>query len=447
MSILSGILAALSFPKANLSILVWVALVPLLIEISRKKNIKGAAMSGFLFGLSFFSINLFWINTLNDYAPFFAALGFVCLVVYQSIFTALACAAIKRFANSLLMPPIIWASFEWIRSMGPFGVSAGDLGLTQAGNLQLIQIAYFIKVFGITFLIVLINNSIAKYLTKPNKLNILNMALSIALIFSVIIYGNIIIKNPASGKGITISIVQGNIPQAQKLSYKYNNEIFNIHENMTKAAIAEKSEIIIWPESVMFLYLADEPQYLSRIKALCANSHLIIGSPFNAKDGNIYNSILVFSQKGEIVFRYDKQRLVPFGEYLPFRALLYPLLKYSNFFFDDFNPGGYASLFEINSIKFGPLVCFESTFPDLAKDRTNKGADVLLTLTNDAWFKNSSAPYEHLSNAVFRAVENRKYFIQAANTGISAVIDPYGRIIAKAGIDERKVLTFKIPLP
>jgi len=174
----------------------------------------------------------------------------------------------------------------------------------------------------------------------------------------------------------------------------------------------------------------------------------LIGTPYDNQWGKAYNSLIAFSPSGEVIGRYDKQRLVPFGEYLPARFLLYPLLKKTDFFSSDFNCGqSNAQLFDVKGIKIGAVICFESTFIEPLKDRVNRGAKLMLTVTNDAWFGSSSAAYEHLSCGVFRAIENRKYFIQTGNTGFSAVIDPYGRIQAMTGLNERRALTFKIPLP
>jgi apolipoprotein N-acyltransferase len=464
MSILSGLLTALCFPNFNLGFLAWIALVPLLLEIEGKSNQRQAALSGFLFGLTFFSINLFWINTLNEFAPVFATLGWVCLAIGEAFFIAIACYLIKRLKLlivnwDLLIIPIVWVSVEWLRTLGPFGISAGGLGYTQAGNLPLIQIASYTTVFGVSFLIVMVNSFLAYVINQRinSRLNfkrefILGFVI-LSMIFLIYLWGLFQIPpspNPSSLNPLTISLIQGNIPQKMKLSYRYNADVFKIHEDLTRSVLGQKPDLIIWPETTIFSYLLHDPVFLPRIKKLARDSgaHLIVGTPHYDDKGNIFNSVVAFSPAGEVLDRYDKQRLVPFGEYLPLRQLFYPVLKVTNLFYEDFDFGpGTAQLLNLPGLKIGAEVCFESTFVGPSKDRARRGAQLLLTVTNDAWFGNSSALPEHLNCGVFRAVENRQYFIQAGNTGISAVIDPYGRILHRTRANQRGSLTFKIPHP
>ena len=164
MSALSGLLAGLCFPKFDLYFLAWIALVPLLLEIKRAETPRKAARSGFIFGLVFFGVNLFWINTLNEFAPAFAALGWLALIVWESLFTAAACYFIKYFDDRfpsiyVLTAPLAWTFFEWLRMVGPFGISAGDLGYSQALFAPIVQIASFGSVFAVSFFIVFINQN------------------------------------------------------------------------------------------------------------------------------------------------------------------------------------------------------------------------------------------------------------------------------------------------
>jgi apolipoprotein N-acyltransferase len=454
MSVLSGILLALCFPKFNLWPLAFMALVPLFIEIYRKKTPREAAVMGFVFGLVFFGINLFWINTLIEFGGPFVPLGWLLLVLGESLYVALACYLIKKSSLfivncSLLIVPVFWVLFEWLRSLGPFGITAGTIGYSQANFLPIAQLASFSTVYGVSFLIVLTNAVLARFfITRKNYPELL---LVLILFLSAFFWGQAIIPNnrfTGSPDTLTISLVQGAIPQNRKLDYRYNAENFKVHLDLTQKALKEKPDIIIWPETVVFTYLLTDPPYRRQAEELArkAKAYLLIGTPFIDASDKIYNSIVAFSPSGEVVSRYDKQRLVAFGEYLPFRPLLYPILKLTNMYQEDFDPNPHASSLLLGKIKIGAAVCFESTFVDLLKKQA-PGAAFLLTVTNDAWFKTSSAADQHFSDGVFRAIENRKYFIQAANTGISGVIDPFGRIVQRTKINERGYLTFKIPLP
>ena len=452
MSVFSGILLALCFPKFNLWPLAFMALVPLFIEIYRKKTPREAAVMGFVFGLVFFGINLFWINTLIEFGGPFVPLGWILLVLGESLFIALACFSIKSLDIghwTLVSAPIIWVLIEWLRSLGPFGITAGTIGYSQANFLPIAQLASFSTVYGVSFLIVLVNAALARFfVTRKNYLELLLVAI---LFVSAFFWGSSQFPGLTTSqpKGLTtISLIQGAIPQNRKLDYRYNAENFKVHLDLTQKALKEKPDIIIWPETVIFTYLLTDPPYRSQAEELArkAKAYLLIGTPFIDASDKIYNSIVAFSPSGEVVSRYDKQRLVAFGEYLPFRPLLYPILKLTNMYQEDFDPNPHASSLLLGKIKIGAAVCFESTFTDLLKQQAS-GAAFLLTVTNDAWFGSSPAADQHFSDGVFRAIENRKYFVQAANTGISGVIDPYGRIVRRTKLNERGSLTFKIPLP
>jgi apolipoprotein N-acyltransferase len=243
------------------------------------------------------------------------------------------------------------------------------------------------------------------------------------------------------------ALVQPNIDQKDKLNPALVPAIFDIHAEMTEQAALDKPGIIIWPETAIFSYLLHDGRLLPRLRGLARESKawIIFGTPHYA-GGKAYNSIVAMSPEGEIVSRYDKQRLVPFGEYLPFRRYLYPMLKGVGYYDSEFSPGAGPRPVAADGLKLAAAVCFESTFPELIRERVLEGPDLILLVTNDAWFGDSSVLDFHLSTAVFRAVENRKYFIQAGNTGYSALIDPYGRMLKRSEVNRRQILTFEVPL-
>jgi apolipoprotein N-acyltransferase len=218
-----------------------------------------------------------------------------------------------------------------------------------------------------------------------------------------------------------------------------------MHEIMSRKAISSAPDIIIWPETAVTTYLFETKTMLSNVQDLIAagGAYYLIGTPYTEK-GKIYNSIVAFSRKGRMIGRYDKQRLVPFGEYLPLRPITYRLLQEDPLFANDYNSNPDPKLIDLGMVKAGIVICFESTFPYLVKDKVNKGAQFILVATNDAWFFNSSALYQHVQAAQMRAVENGIYVVQAANTGISAIIDPLGRVVKRSDIGRSSILTGKI---
>lgn len=456
LSAVSGILLALAFPKFNLHWLAWVALVPFFLALGRSKNWKEALLCGFAFGAVFFGIHLFWVTTLFRFVKWWISLGWVSLVFFQTLFILLFVVCAKVFlpgprsgAGIFRVAGLAacWTFVEWLRAWGPFGVTGGDVGYSQAALLPLIQIASFASVYGISFMVVLANSSIALFISDLRRWQ--PLILTLALVLSATVYGYRVlsltshISHPSSPKMLVL--LQPNIDQKDKMDPAKVQSIFDLHEEMTQKAMLEKPDIIIWPESAIFSYLLHDPPLLARTRKLAEESGawLIFGTPHYI-GRKAYNSIVSMSPAGEIVSRYDKQRPVPFGEYLPFRKILYPFLKGVGYYESDFSPGTSADLLRAGGFKIAGAVCFESTFPDLIRKQARKSADLILLVTNDAWFDDSSALYFHLNAGVFRAVENRKYFIQAANTGISAVIDPYGRTLKRSKVNQRQTLTFEL---
>jgi apolipoprotein N-acyltransferase len=457
LSAFSGLLLALAFPKAGLWWLAWVALVPFFIALYRAKKWSEACQFGFCFGLVFFGIELFWVMSLFRFVGLWIIPGWICLVLFETLFIMLFAGAFfaviyKLRAGDYICPPvlaaILWTGMEWLRAWGPFGVTVGDVGYSQATFLPFIQIAASISVYGISLLVVLANTALAGWLRSPKRW--LPVLLAVTLVLMAILYGNLALGNPPrSSRSIKLSLIQSNVDQMERMNPRNAAGIFEKHENLTRRAIADKPDIIVWPETAVPNYLLYDPVYLPRIKELAgeAKAWLIIGTPHYDSSGKIYNSMVSISPAGEIVSRYDKQHLVPFGEYLPVRKWLYPLLRSVGYFDNEFSPNPFPAELRAGRIGIAPAICFESILPDLVRARVKPDSAFILTITNDSWFDDSDAPYQHLAAGVFRAIENRKYFVQLGNTGISAVIDPYGRILRRTRMNREEILTFEIPLP
>jgi apolipoprotein N-acyltransferase len=201
----------------------------------------------------------------------------------------------------------------------------------------------------------------------------------------------------------------------------------------------EKPDLIIWPETATPFFFQDEKEYQPIVLGIPqkAKAFLLFGTPFYRIERgqvNHYNSAFLVSASGGLVGRYDKVHLVPFGEYVPLQEILFFVGSSLGEGIGNFKSGGKIINFSIPQGKFGVLICFEIIFPDLCRKFVKNGANFLVTITNDAWFGKTSAPYQHLSIAAFRAVENRVYISRAANTGISGIIDPKGKILKQGDI-------------
>jgi len=394
------------------------------------------------------------VTSLTRFVGWWAVLGWGSLVIFQSLFIILfstiyyLLSTINFRIPKSFMIALLWTAVEWLRAWGPFGVTAGDVGYSQAQFLPLIQIASFSSVYGVSFLVVLVNAYLSSLILvvrrnprlKSGELfpTIYCGVFILILLGLIVAYGNWQLATSPIGNPLPkLALLQPNIDQMDKMNPRLVTSIYEIHENMTRGVSAE---IIVWPETAVLGYLVQDNVLWPRFKRLAqeTGSWLVAGTPYY-EGGKVYNSIVSVSPSGEVVSRYDKEQLVPFGEYLPFRPLLYPLLKRTGYHDQDFDPNPKIQPLIAGGRKIAAAVCFESTFPDNIKKRAGNDADFILLVTNDAWFNDSSAPYMHLNAGIFRAIENRKYFVQAGNTGFTAVIDPYGRILKKSRLKEKGV--------
>jgi apolipoprotein N-acyltransferase len=237
---------------------------------------------------------------------------------------------------------------------------------------------------------------------------------------------------------LKISLIQGNIPQELKWDKGSQALILERYAQLSQKAAMEKPDLIIWPEAASpgFIGAAEDDWIVERILAVPKETGipLLLGSVVR-ENKNYFNSALLIDRQGKIAGRYDKLHLVPFGEYIPLKEL-FPFLE-TIVPIGDFTSGDSYTLFSLSpaaggaGAKFGVLICFEDTIPELSRNFVKKGADFLVNITNDGWFKETKAPYQHLAASVFRAVENRVPLVRAANTGVSCFIDSRGRIKAK----------------
>ncbi|TFG93800.1 MAG: apolipoprotein N-acyltransferase [Syntrophobacterales bacterium] len=462
LSLLSGLLVCLSFPKADLGFLIWIALVPLLYAI-RDKDLPVAFRTGFVAGLVYNIGLVYWIVFVivqYGHLPLYAGVSvMLLLVMYLSLYPALFCVGVvyfkRRGMRTVLMAPLLWTALEYVKAYLFSGFPWEDLAYSQHGYLSLIQIADITGPYGITFLIVFLNcvfyDCMCGLLTSPTgkrKLPLTESIVGVGLILLVFGYG---VYRVDSLKGeeegldpVNILLVQGNIDQSVKWSPEFQTETMDIYRSLSADASGRDVSLIVWPETAAPFYFQD---YDDRARDLIntareAGAWLLFGSPSYDREGqNIFfhNSAYLLSPDGIISGRYDKVHLVPFGEYIPLRRLL--------FFIDklvvgagDFKPGDEIMPLPMGDNQIGILICYEGIFPEIAREYRQKGAGLLVNITNDAWYGNTSAPYQHLTIAIFRAIENRTYMIRAANTGISAIVNTAGEVVSRTGLFERGTL-------
>lgn len=439
----------MAFQKADLGFIAWVAVVPFFIALFSAGRTRTAVLYGLIFGFSYFMGVFYWLTSLSRWIGPFAFLSWPLLSFFQALFLAVFAMAayyiVKRSGFGLissLAVPFFWVLTEILRSRGEFATAGGVIGYTQYNNLAVIQIASLFRVYGVSFLVVSVNFSLAA-LMSCNK-DLLRARTAVLFSFSILaaslVYGAWQISVPLMSypeKEFRIVIVQPSFDQAYKMDPANTMTMLEALRSMSVSARAFKPHLVIWPETAVMGFLHRSPAVMELLSktAVDTKASLVTGA-FFYDNGKFYNSAFSISPSGYIISRYDKEHLMPFGEYLPMRPLLYPILKSTGYVENDQSPNRTPVPLYIGGRRAGALICFESLFDHLSASRAKK-ADFLLTITNDAWFGSSSAAAQHIMAAPFRAVESGKYFIQAANSGISAVVDPRGRFIAKRGLWER----------
>jgi apolipoprotein N-acyltransferase len=488
LALLSGILLILSFPNFDLEVLAWFALVPLFYAIEGKGLHHGFVL-GFLTGVISFLGILYWIivavHTYGNVPLILSGFILLLLVVYLSLFIG-AFAFLTRFIqirsglHFILLTPVLWVALEYLRSFLLTGFPWANLGYSQYLNLPFIQVADITGPYGPSFLIVLVNATLFGVLHQWStlRLPILKAAvcsgltlrgdssptlkkrglvpsngskrtfpfkeviITVVILLGFLTYGYLkmgavgrqMIQNPS----LKIGLVQGNIDQSVKWDESFQKETLKIYEKLSFKVAEEKPDLIIWPETATPFFFQDAREYQPFILDIPkkTNAFLLFGTPsYKIQKGKVshYNSAYLVSPSGEPVGKYDKIHLVPFGEYVPMQDLLFFIGSLGEGI-GDFKSGKEIFNFALPKSKFGVLICFEIIFPDLCRRFVKRGANFLVTITNDAWFGRTSAPYQHFSLAAFRAVENRVFVARAANTGITGFIDPKGKIVQQGRI-------------
>lgn len=464
LSLLSGILLIFSFPHFDLEFLAWFALIPLFLSVEGK-GLRRSFSLGFLTGLISFLGILYWIivavHTYGSVPLIPSGLILLLLVAYLSLFIG-AFTFLTRFIQirsklqTILFAPFLWVGLEYLRTFLLTGFPWADLGYSQYLNLPCIQIADMTGVYGPSFVIVLVNATLFALLRQWSKKTfpVREAVFTALILLGVFIYGYLrmgtvarqMVQNPA----LKIGLVQGNIDQSVKWDKSFQRETLKTYERLSSGVAEEKPDLIIWPETATPFFFQDAEEYQHFILEIPkkANAFLLFGAPsYKVEKGKVsyYNSAYLGSPSGELVGKYDKIHLVPFGEYFPLQSLLFfigPLGEGIG----DFKPGKEIFNFSLPQGKFGVLICFEIIFPDLCRRFVKGGANFLVTITNDAWFDRTSAPYQHFSIATFRAVENRVFVARAANTGITGFIDPRGKILREGRIFTEEAMNGTIRL-
>jgi len=474
LALLSGALQVLIFPSPSLYFLGWIALVPLLIAVVRPPGTQVGIIDaggrllvttpaqgfwlGYACGLVWYGGSCFWVyHVMHVYGGLSApvALGVLVLFclylsLYHGFFGALLAMARRRgihgLRNSLLLTPFLWVAVELARSRIT-GFPWDLLGTSQVDNIPLARIAVITGVYGISFIIALVNSGVAATALAPGRhqRQLLPVALAVALMLQLGIFARL----PAWPAPHSALLVQQNVPLAENWTQESLDQTVRELAQLSSAnsAGADAPRLIVWPESPAPFFSTD-PNFRRAITNLARdqNSYLIVTlvgelpPPKRGAEPDLTNRAALIAPNGTWVDHYDKIHLVPFGEYVPFHFIFRFASKLTQEV-GNYIPGAGRNLFMIGGQRYATFICYEAVFPNEIRQFAANGAEVFVNVSDDGWYGPYGAPGQHLNMARMRAIENHRWLLRATNTGVTASVDPLGRVVARAPSNERTTLT------
>ncbi len=366
------------------------------------------------------------------------------LVAYLALFPALFALVLSVLVARggrrwLWLAPAVWVAAEYGRLAIFGGFPWVLLGYSQVTVLPVAQLASVAGVFGLSALLTASATAVAWPVVTAGPRRWVAPGAVAGLVAMIALWGHLRIAAgdlTSAGQGLRVGIVQGNVDQGMKWDPAQSDEIFARHLRLTGQVADQGARLVLWPESSTPFYFEHgaESQILREL-ARRRHIQLLIGSDQweQATPPRIYNAAFLITAEGATGGVYRKVHLVPFGEYVPFKPLLFfarPLVEAVS----DFAPGTEVNTLPISQGRISTAICYEVVYPGLIREGVQNGSALLTTITNDAWFGRSSAPWQHFAMAAMRAVEQGRYLVRAANTGISGVVDPYGRVALQSGL-------------
>jgi apolipoprotein N-acyltransferase len=446
-SVITGMLAAFAFPKLNLSFLIWVSFIPLVFVIMQT-GLRQSFLYGFASGFVFNAVGLYWLvpmlqsNTgyywqtlvvvcvLWTYLALYWGIWGLCLVLLKNVTQKAVKSELGANILIIIFGSCIWVLLEYIRTYFLTGFPWMLVGYSQSECSKIIQIAEFTSVYGVSFLVIFCNLCFYFWILKP-KSNSKYLCMALTLIVAVVLFGIVRINKFKffGGKEYSVAIAQPNIDQYKKWNVAYKGEIISRLKKYACKIAENKTDLVLWPEAVMPETIPRDEEIYNDAKNIAAvtGGLSIIGSLYN--EGKCcYNSVLAFEDSSKYKAVHNKNHLVIFGEFVPFRKILGRFFGVLNQMGDSLI-GEDTNVFDNGQIRAGSIICSENWFPSISRRFALSGARVLTNHTNDAWFFDTAALPQHFAMNVFRAVETRKDVIVSANSGISGIIKASGAIV------------------
>jgi apolipoprotein N-acyltransferase len=483
-SLVTSLLLLLSMPgRFGWWPLIFIALIPLL-AFAARKGPRLSFSAGLLTGFFYHAGMLYWIViVLGRYGGLPLALSLpsmlllaVCMGMYTALFTGLLSYLLSREKDNSRVPvrilfaaPVLWVGLDWLRGILFSGFPWMDLGYGLYSQPVLLQIADLGGHHLVTFVLVLINGSLFfvvdmfRHGNTEETARKVRFTVSLAVVFLLLAGSYSVLRYQQLSRVVEtstrlqVAVVQGNIPQDEKWTPASKKLTLDVYKGLSGEAVSNNnSTLVVWPETALPFFPVNDPLF-STVTGWAANRDLwlLTGAPYFVINSDLqrsfknavsyFNSALLINPTGKVAGRYDKQHLVPFGEYVPLRKFL-PFLEPLVESVGNFSFGSSSVPLSMGAVQLGILICYESIFPDLARQEVAAGANVLVNITNDAWYGRSSAPYQSFSMSVLRAVETRRSLVRAANTGISGFVDPVGRVMEQTPIFEALALSADVPI-
>ena len=440
LAVLSSILLIAIFPGYSFAWLAPIALTPLLIACAREPRLRTRFAFGYLSGILYWGGLCYWIQwTLAHHAGMGNALACIVYVLF-CLMKGLQTGVFAAFANNL-QPPLaaaLWVALEWTHAWTWFewlnlGNAGSDMSL-------LLRLAPITGVWGMSFAFALMSAAIAGVILRRQRLA------SAWLLLLLCLFAMPDIPAPQRG-GRTAIVVQPNIDDetlwSPELQASTEDQLGRLSLSLLgHTALSHDVDIIVWPEMPAPFY-ENDPRFVSMVSATAKTAHagILTGVVGRLPDRTPLNSAILFGPDGAVISRYDKVNLVPFGEFVPwpFGAITQKISTEAG----DFGPGYKPVVSTLEGHKLGTFICYESVFPGYVRRFASNGAEVLFNISNDSWFGKTSARYQHLRIVRMRAAENHRWIVRATNNGVSAAIDPAGRLIRTA--PEYQEVTARMP--
>jgi len=480
LSVLSAVLQILIFPLPGLYVLCWFALVPLILAVLRARpagelDVPGSLrlrpatlgqgfLIGWLCGIVFYAGTCYWIfDTMRLYGGLSSPMAllvlflFCCYLGLYHAFFGLLLAAVsggsRHYRRALISAPFLWVAVELARTRIT-GFPWNLLGIAQVENVSLCRISAWTGVYGLSFEIALVNVAFAAAVLVPREKR--SALLIAALAAAAVLQAGVLVAPPPAAAGRAALLVQQNIPVAanwtpasfqQTLSELTDLTVneFGKHVASAGSSAGSKVDLVVWPESPA-PFFTNDPRFEQAVSQMAQQTQAWVvvgaigaGNQSTRTNPQVYNSAALIGPQGEWEGRYDKVHLVPFGEYLPFPTL-FSFAGGLTQEVGEFQHGAARKPLDAAGEELGVFICYESVFPDEVRQFANNGASVFVNISNDGWYGDSGAWAQHLNQTRMRAIENNRWILSATDTGLTASIDPWGRVAASLARKQRAAL-------